>query len=251
MNKAKDLQTVKDDKGAKIPKQCPKKPQIEVKLVKHIFSEEERDDLGLQLARAHSALVDIDGEFEQVKASFKSRIAEQQAIIGRASAVRMAGFEMRSARCRVVYRTKEGKKDYFLEFAGAKAKPVLTEDMTGADMQANLIPVEPSFEEREEIKLWSSLEDGPCVIVVGRLSPEACGKKSPMWFAAVDVRVGGQALAEKLDNGQPCATKRIDILRQAAKRLKTWLIGAVGKDAAKGFDDQIDKAIDCQKVREE
>lgn len=227
------------------------KPQIEVKLIKHTFNREECDELGMTLARAHAAVADINNELEQVKAQFKSRLAEQEATIGRASSARLAGFEMRNARCRVEFRTSDRVKDYFLEFDDEKAKPVLTEAMTDADMQAQLLPTEPAFEAKETIALWESYEDGPCVMTVGRLTPELCGKKTAMWFAALDVRIEGQALLESLDNDQPCATKRIDILRRAGKRLKSWLVSAVGKEAAKGFEDRIDSAIEAQKERAE
>lgn len=231
-------------------KETPK-PVIEVKLIKHTFSTDELNDLGMQLARAHTTMGEIDAELEQVKSNFKSRTAEQEAIIGRSSSARLAGYEMRNARCRVVYRPKVGKKDYFLEHADPKAAPVLIEDMSPADMQAQLIPDEPKFQAREEIPLWTSAEDGLCVMTVGRLTPELCGKKTAMWFAALDVRVGGQALLESLENDQPCATKRIDIIRLAAKRLKAWLVGAVGKEAAQGFDKDIEAAVDMHKEREE
>lgn len=227
------------------------KPQIEVKLIKHTFSPAECDDLGMTMARAHSALVDINGEFDQIKSSFKARITEQESIGSRAAVARLTGFEMRNARCRVVFRPKDGQKDYYLEFAGPKDAPVLTEPMTGPDMQANLLPEEPKFEAGCEIELWDAPEDGLCTMKVGRLTPELCGRPTAMWFCALNVRVGEARLLESLDNGQPCATKRIDIIRRAAKRLKAWLAGTLGAEAAEGFDAKIDQAVDAQKEREE
>lgn len=226
------------------------KPQIEVKLIKHTFTTEESNDLGMQLARAHTTLSEIDAEFELLKSNFKSRTAEQEAIIGRASSARLAGYEMRNARCRVVFRPKAGKKDYFLEHAESNAAPVLTEEMTGADMQAHLIPDEPKFENREALKLWH--ENGnDSLMEVGRLTPELCGSKTAMWFAALNVMVGGCVLLESLDNNQPCATKRIDIIRRAAKRCKAWLMDELGKETAEGFYAGIDAAVEAQKEREE
>ena len=72
-----------------------------------------------------------------------------------------------------------------------------------------------------------------------------------MWFCALNVRVAEARLFESLDNGQPCATKRIDIIRRAAKRLKAWLVGTLGAEAAEGFDAKIDAAVDAQKERDE
>lgn len=226
------------------------RPQIEVKLVKHTFTEPELNDLGMQLAKAHQALNEIAGEFDQVKANFKAREAEQTATITRATSARLAGFEMRNARCRVAYRPKERVKDYYLEFADAKAEPVLTEAMTEGDMQAHLLPEEPKFEKQETIKLWRDGEIDS-VITVGMLAPELCGKKTPMWFAALALTVGENTLVEQLDNDQPCATKRIDIIRRAAKRAKAWLLDTLGKEAAEGFNTGIDEAVELHKERAE
>jgi hypothetical protein len=226
------------------------RPQIEVKLIKHSFTEQELNDLGMQLAKAHQALNEIAGEFDQVKANFKAREAEQSATITRATSARLAGFEMRNARCRVAYRPKERVKDFYLEFAGEKAEPVLTEPMTDGDMQAHLLPDEPKFEKQEAIKLWRDGEIDS-VMTVGMLAPELCGKRTPMWFAALALTVGQNTLIERLDNDQPCATKRIDIIRRAAKRCKAWLMDTLGKEAAEGFTDGIDEAVEEHKERAE
>lgn len=234
-------------------KDQPKQKQIiEVKMIKHTFTQDELIDLGMQLARSHTTLAEIDSEFELVKSNFKSRTSEQEAIIGRVSSSRLAGYEMRNARCRVTFRPKDRMKDYRLEFDDDDAPPVLTEPMTDADMQVALLPEDGTkFEAKEEIVLWTSAQDGPCSITVGRLSPELLGRKTAMWFAAISVRVGDQNLSESLDNNQPCATKRIDIIQRAAKRLKAWLVASLGKEAAEGFEADIDKAVEVHKEREE
>lgn len=116
--------------------------------------------------------------------------------------------------------------------------------------QGRSIPEEPKFEHQEEIKLWED-EGIDSVVTVGRLSPELCGKKSASWFAALTVKVGNEDLLEALDNDQPCATKRIDSIRSAAKRSKAWLVTTLGKETAEGFYAKIDEAVEAQKEREE
>jgi len=114
------------------------KPKIEVKAVKHVFTLEERDEVGGMLARALATLRGINAEFDEVKASYKFKIAEAEAAIGSLETKRTNGFEFRSENCRVVYRAKDRKKDYFLENDPADAAPVLTESMTAEDFQADL-----------------------------------------------------------------------------------------------------------------
>jgi len=226
-----------------------KKPEIEIKLIKHILTLEERDEIGGELAAAHSKLCEINGEFDQVKASYKAKVTEQESKIGRISSLRNAGYEMRNARCRVEYFPKEARKKYWLEFADAKADPVLIEDMSAADVQAKLIPDAPALDATHELILWDSEADGKCLMIIGRMKQEA--PKKDQWFAALDLRIGGESLCEELMNGQPTATVRQDIIARAAKRCKTWLVKAVGKEAAQGFHAQIDAAVESQKERVE
>ncbi len=114
------------------------KPKLEIKSVKHVFSLEERDEVGGMLARSLALLRGINAEFDEVKANYKFKIAEAEAAIGSLETKRTNGFEFRSENCRVVYRPKDRKKDYYLENDPKDAAPVLTEPMTQEDFQAEI-----------------------------------------------------------------------------------------------------------------
>jgi hypothetical protein len=129
------------------------KTKLEVKSVKHVFSLEERDEVGGMLARALATLRGINAEFDEVKASYKFKIAEAEAAIGSLETKRTNGFEWRQENCRVVYRAADRKKDYYLEHSPDDPKyfpPVLTENMTTEDFQAEL---ELKQQEKEENEL--------------------------------------------------------------------------------------------------
>lgn len=113
------------------------KPKLEIKSVKHTFTLEERDEVGGMLARALAALRGITAEFDEVKASYKFKIAEAEAAIGSLETKRTNGFEFRSENSRVFYRPKDRKKDYYLE-SDPNGGPVLTESMTAEDFQAEI-----------------------------------------------------------------------------------------------------------------
>ncbi len=107
---------------------------------------------------------------------------------------------------------------------------------------------EPGFENQESIKLWD--DDGvDSVLTVGRMGAEGGG--AAMWYAALTLGVGTAGLVELLSLDLPCAKKRFDIIRRAAKRCKAWLVEKLGKDAAEGFFAKIDEAVEAHREREE
>jgi hypothetical protein len=73
------------------------------RLVRHPFSIEERNTMGGDLARAHGTLRGIQGELDQVKASYKAKITESEAQIDKLSTDLVNGFDMRTKECRVVF----------------------------------------------------------------------------------------------------------------------------------------------------
>lgn len=221
--------------------------KTETKTVKHTFEPEERNQIGGDLARSIAALRGIEAEFDQVKASYKAKSTEAETRIDKLSTDLMNGFEMRNKKCVVVFRPRDRKKDFILEEDwnefGKEAHPALTEDMTPADFQAELLQAESAFDHRVEIPIIPQAGNDGGVLVVGQFS----GK----WFSALRVNVGVQALNERLDSEQPCFKKRFDAVQRPAKRLKEWLVEKFGKDLAKGFESHIDTAVDGQKERAE
>jgi len=224
-----------------------KVPKWETKAVKHIFAPDERNQMGGELARQIGGLRGVQAEFDQVKASYKAKTTEAEARIDNLSTALVNGFEMRNAKCFVVFRPKDRKKDYiaerdFNEF-GEEAQPILTEDMTPTDFQADLLQAESVFDHKQEIRVIPQAGPDGGVLVVGQLG----GK----WFTALRVTVGRAILEERLDSEQPCFKKRFDAIQKAAKRLNEWLVEKFGKDLAKGFQLPIENAVEGQKDRVE
>ena len=148
--------------------------KTEIKNVRHNYTHEELEQLGGDLARAFSALRGVETEFDQVKASYKSKTAEAEAKIDRLSTNRMNGFEMREWPCFVVFRPKDKEKDYYTTEAAAnkpskETPPALTEKMTNDDFQQELVQAESKFDTREEIQLFKPAEGDRGLLVVGRL----------------------------------------------------------------------------------
>lgn len=227
-------------------------PKFETKHVKHTFSLDERNTIGGDLARAIATLRGTEAEFEQVKASYKAKVTENESRIESLSTSLMNGFEMRNKRCLVVFRPAEKKKDFFPltdeevkspDVAIVGREPVLTEDMTPGDFQTELVQAESAFECREEIDLFPPTETDKGLMVVGRLN----GK----WFSAVRVTVGKNAIEQRLDSEQRAYKQRFDAVNAAAKAAWGWLKDTLGKDNAKGFEDPIAKAVESHRERVE
>lgn len=219
------------------------KQHTELKLVKHVFTQDERNEIGGELARDWGNLSGIQAEFDQVKASYKAKITECESRIGTNSRNMMNGFEMREKHCRVEFCAKDGKKKFYLADAPEGAEPVAIEDMTAADYEMDLLQAEGRFECREEIPLWQQVNGDGGILVVGRLNTR--------WFSALRLSVGGQSLHERLDSLQRSVKRRPDAVKTAAKRAQEWLNGTLGKDNAKGFADGIAKIIEEHTEREE
>ena len=220
--------------------------------MKHTFTTDERGTIGSDLARAIAGLRGVEAEFDQVKTSFKARTTESETRIDRLSTDLMNGFEMRNEKCVVIFRPKDRKKDYYIEteFASAMANgngkafpvPVLVEDMTRDDFQAELIQAESMFDNREEIALFQPTELDSGVLVVGRF-----GQK---WFSALRVKIGKLALEERLDSEQRSFKHRPDAVAHAVKRVNEWAKANL-KELAKGFQDQFSKVAEAHKERAE
>jgi hypothetical protein len=143
-------------------KPSPSPLKTELKTVKHSFTSDERLALGIDLARQHGVMAGIEAEFDQIKSAYKARTAEAEAKVGSLSTALVNGFDMRQVSCVVVFRPKDRKKDYFLESVWENATspdyltgPVLTEDMTRDDFQAELIQAEAKGEHEGAVERLS------------------------------------------------------------------------------------------------
>lgn len=216
--------------------------KLEIKNVKHTFTDTERNGLGSDLARCIGGLRGIEGEFDQVKASFKAKITESEARIDNLSTSLVNGFEMRNKKCRVVFRPKDRLKDYFLEESKNGDPPVVTEEMTRDDFQADLLMAESKFDFREEIQLFQPQDNDAGILVVGKLAGN--------WFTALRVRIGKLELTERLDSEQRAFKKRPDAVSHAVKRANAWAKDNL-KDLAQGFQASFESVIEAHKEREE
>ena len=216
--------------------------KFETKHVKHTFTVEERNTLGAELARALAHSRGLIAEFDSVKSSYKAQTAEAESKVMNISTAIMNGFEMRNKRCRVVFRPADKKKDFYPEDAKPDDLPVLTEEMTKDDFQAELIQAESKFEKKQEITLFDAGDDRG-ILVVGQL-----GNK---WFSALRMKVGRCMLEQRLDSEQKAFKQRNDAITVASKAAMTWLTESLGKDTAAGFQDRIAAAIDPQMDRVE
>lgn len=230
----------------------PEKPspktdlKIEVKSVRHNFTPEERNEIGSSLARSIASCRGIEAEFDQVKASYKAKTTEAEARIDNLSTSLMNGFDMRNERCIVIFRPAQRQKDFYLESEFSTepggSGPVVTEEMTREDFQADLIQAESKFDNREEIQLFKPAEGDWGILVVGRFA----GK----WFSALRVKIGKLTLEERLDSEQKAFKYRPDAVSTAVKRINDWAKANL-KDLAKGFEESFRGVIDAHKERTE
>lgn len=214
--------------------------RIEERVVKHEFTPTERLEIGAELARSLQRMASLETEFEGVKASYKAKLAEAESQVANHAASIQNGFDMRKKRCRVIFRPKDRKKDYFPEIKDGvfDTKVVLVDDMSQDDFQDELFQAEQQFERRCEVLLF---KDG--LLVLGRLS----GK----WHAALRVQVGQLKIEERLDAAGKKFKTRPDALKASVARVQTWLVDSFGEETAKGFQDSIAKAVKIQEPLEE
>lgn len=214
---------------------------VESKSIKHTFTLEERDNLGGDLARAIATLRNIQSEFDQIKASFKSRAAEAEARISKLQTDRVNGFEMRLARCYAVLRPKDGKKDWYLEHAAEGDSPVLTEDMTKEDFQTTLpmkVDTVAAPDKRSDVVLFSPTPDDFGNIEVRR-------NRDGLWLAGITMIIGPHKLMEDASAGG-VFVNRFDAIKLASRRAIDWLTATLGKESAQGFIDSITSAVNAE-----
>jgi len=217
--------------------------KIEAKFVKHTFTDAERLQFASSLGAAIAAARNVESEFKSVKASFNLRTEEAKAKIDSLGDKLQAGFEMREARCRVVYDAKARRKFFYLEDAPEDSAPVLDEPMTGDDFQQDLIIAESVFEQRDELPIFLPAGNDRGVIVIGRQN----GK----WFTALRIQVGAKSISERLHSEQPSTKERSDAIRKAARRAKEWIVDNLGKDAFDGFKASLEALVKASEEKVE
>ena len=201
--------------------------------VKHIFTPEEIAALNIEFRQSFANLKSVEAEFDSVKASYKAKTTEAESKMETLNATLQAGFELREKPLVIVMDFKAGKKFFYLESilvdgeVPADAEPLITEVVTDADRQQELIEAEARFECREAIKLFEPAATDFGTMTVGRLD----GK----WFSALNVTIGSRVLAEHLDSEQPASKKRADQIKRTCKRFTEWLNENLGREDAKGF----------------
>ena len=227
----------------------PTKPKVEVKSVKHDFTPEEIAQLNIDFRLADKSLGGIEKEFDSIKASYKAKTTEAESRKDAIGTNLDAGFEMRNERCVVVLDVKESKKHFYLESALVKGEipkglePVITEPLTDADRQTELLEAESKFDAREDIELFSPTESDSGILTVGRLG----GK----WFSALRIKIGTRVINERLDSEQPCSKKRPDQIKRALKRFTEWLEENLGREESKGFKNALELVKAGHAEREE
>lgn len=224
-------------------KETPK-PIIIKKSLKHLFTADEIAGLNIDFGNAYDALGVVEAEFEQVKSSYKAKIAEATSRMVTIRATINAGFEFRDTECEVVFLPKCKRKQFWTlpPDAATRGEMLLEEDMTPADFQQDLIQAESVFSLKQELVLWNAGSDQG-LLVVGRLGNR--------WYSALRANVGEKKLEERLDSEQKSYKDRYAAVGQAAKRATEWLGATVGKDLSLGFLESIQKTVDAQKDKVE
>lgn len=216
------------------------KPKLKIvkRSVKHTFTPEETAAKNLDFRQAYDSVKAVEAEFDSIKASYKAKTTEAESRMENISATLNAGFEFRDKNLVLVLDLKDGKKHFYLEddvdTSGELPKhlvPIITEPITDADRQQELIEAEARFEAREEIALFEPAADDSGVLIVGRL-----GSK---WFSALRVKIGTREIKERLDSEQACSKKRPDQIKRACKRFGEWLEENLGHEEAKGFKNAV------------
>jgi len=224
------------------------KPKLKIvkRSVKHVFTPPETADLNIQFGQSFDSLQAAEADLKSITTQYKAKVQESESRMTSLRATINAGFEMRDKNLVVVMDFKAGKKFFFLETladdAWLKQYPneldwprefaVITEAITDADRQQELIEAEGKFEAREEIALFATAGEDSGVLTVGRLG----GK----WFSALRIKIGTRVISERLDKEQACSKKRPDQIKRALKRFSEWLDENLGREEAKGFQNAIE-----------
>jgi hypothetical protein len=227
------------------------KLKIVKRSVKHNFTPKETSTLYAEFRQSFADLNAIEAEADAIKNSYKAKTSAAESNMKAIDAKLQAGFDIREKPCVRILDLTAGKKRFYLETdidpvngeIGADAAPVITEDITDADRQQELLDAESVFEKKAAIELFKPAGPDAGWITVGRLD----GK----WSSALKVTVGKNALTERLDGEQQATKKRPDAVKLAVKRFTIWVEEQLGKEPAKGFTSAAALVVAAHAEREE
>jgi hypothetical protein len=209
--------------------------RYETKVVRHVFTDVEKLDLGQQLARENDNLESIEGNFEEVKAEYKAKVAASEAKSKLLFQYVRNGFQTKEARCWATLLPKIGKKEWRLEGQDETAEPVLVEPMEPHDYQLELIRGEARFSHREELQLFLPVDSDAGILAVGMFKDR--------WYGAIRMTLSGKTLDERLNPEAKAVKHRKDCVRVHAKRALEWIRETHGDDVAEGFAGSINALI--------
>src|ERR1019366_917569 len=223
--------------------------KIMVKNVKHVFTPTEIAELHVRFGGSYDSLLTADADLKSVTTQYEAKVVEAETRMTSLRSTINAGFENRDEKCVVILDLKAGKKHFHLESVLVEGKlpkdavPILTEAITDADRQTEMLEVESKFEAKEDIELFKPVGTDNGYLTVGRLN----GK----WFAGLHVKIGTRIIGERLDSEQPCTKKRADCVKKACKRFGEWLDANLGHEEAKGFHNDLALVVAGHAEREE
>lgn len=219
------------------------KPQkVGLKLVKHLLSPSEKQQLGLSLAQALGEMRGIEKELDQVKAEYKSKVSSVETRMSGLETSITNGFQMVQRECVVVFHPEKKEKHFFIDGDDVeKAEPVAVETMTNEDYVTELLAAESNFEERAELQIFPTAGDDFGFLIIGKMNK--------MWYGALRVKIGRKEIKERLDSDQLSFKKRFDCVAKSAKRFSEWLTKELGKEDATGFKNAVAALVESQKEK--
>jgi hypothetical protein len=114
---------------------------------KHILTEDEVEAIKETLLGALQSKKEIEAEKKEVANTYKTKIAEQELAIDKASNLLRVGYEHRPFQCYLVKNFDEAKRQYF-EFGTDKL--IDTEPLNAADYQTEMEITEKAIKENNE-----------------------------------------------------------------------------------------------------
>ncbi len=206
--------------------------------VKHVFTPEETAKLNVDFGQSFDSLQAAEADKKSVVIQYSAKVQEAESRMTSLRATINAGFEMRDKPLVIVFDMAAGKKHFYLESdlvdgelpEGAVA--LITESITDADRQQELIEAESKFECQAVIEIFAAVKTDFGWLKVGRLNDQ--------WFSALNVSIGGKTITERLDGEQKCSKNRIDQIRRALKTFAGWVEETIGREEAKGFKNAIE-----------